>query len=277
MSITGAPDGEGGRPTKVGVAISDVVTGMLGCGQHPRGARRPRSGLRWRRWRERAADRHLAARCDAGEPRQPGAERVRVGDAAGPPRQCPPEHRPVRDVRDGRRPDRRGRRVGASMAPVLRGRSGCPSWPRMTRFATNGDRVVHRAALRPILAEPVRETRGEGMVGAARGGVDPVRADQRRRRGVRLERGSGARHDRGPGAPSLGGHPAGRDPVPAGRHPGLHPNAAPDARRAHRRDPRWSSAMRTAEIADLRRPAGRLTEVSRGRSARVSAGGPPGP
>jgi crotonobetainyl-CoA:carnitine CoA-transferase CaiB-like acyl-CoA transferase len=31
MSITGAPDAEGGGPTKVGVAISDVVSGMLGA------------------------------------------------------------------------------------------------------------------------------------------------------------------------------------------------------------------------------------------------------
>jgi glutaryl-CoA transferase len=31
MSITGAPDDEGGAPMKVGVAISDVVTGMLGA------------------------------------------------------------------------------------------------------------------------------------------------------------------------------------------------------------------------------------------------------
>ena len=31
MSITGAADDEGGTPTKVGVAISDVVTGMLGA------------------------------------------------------------------------------------------------------------------------------------------------------------------------------------------------------------------------------------------------------
>jgi crotonobetainyl-CoA:carnitine CoA-transferase CaiB-like acyl-CoA transferase len=30
MSITGFPDDEGGQPTKVGVAISDVVTGLLG-------------------------------------------------------------------------------------------------------------------------------------------------------------------------------------------------------------------------------------------------------
>jgi crotonobetainyl-CoA:carnitine CoA-transferase CaiB-like acyl-CoA transferase len=31
MSITGAPDVEGGQPTKVGVAISDVVTGLFGA------------------------------------------------------------------------------------------------------------------------------------------------------------------------------------------------------------------------------------------------------
>ena len=31
MSVTGQPDDEGGRPTKVGVAISDITTGMLGA------------------------------------------------------------------------------------------------------------------------------------------------------------------------------------------------------------------------------------------------------
>jgi formyl-CoA transferase/CoA:oxalate CoA-transferase len=31
LSITGAPDAEGGEPTKVGVAISDLTTGMLGA------------------------------------------------------------------------------------------------------------------------------------------------------------------------------------------------------------------------------------------------------
>ncbi|MER3418589.1 MAG: CoA transferase, partial [Chloroflexota bacterium] len=31
MSITGFPDDEGGRPTKVGVAVSDVVTGITGA------------------------------------------------------------------------------------------------------------------------------------------------------------------------------------------------------------------------------------------------------
>ena len=31
MSITGFPDEEGGRPTKVGVAVTDLATGMLGA------------------------------------------------------------------------------------------------------------------------------------------------------------------------------------------------------------------------------------------------------
>jgi crotonobetainyl-CoA:carnitine CoA-transferase CaiB-like acyl-CoA transferase len=31
LSITGSPDAEGGRPTKVGVAVSDLTTGMLGA------------------------------------------------------------------------------------------------------------------------------------------------------------------------------------------------------------------------------------------------------
>jgi crotonobetainyl-CoA:carnitine CoA-transferase CaiB-like acyl-CoA transferase len=31
MSVTGFPHGDGGRPTKVGVAISDIVTGLFGC------------------------------------------------------------------------------------------------------------------------------------------------------------------------------------------------------------------------------------------------------
>lgn len=31
MSITGQPDGEGGQPTKVGVAVTDIATGMMGA------------------------------------------------------------------------------------------------------------------------------------------------------------------------------------------------------------------------------------------------------
>ena len=76
MSITGAPDADGGGPTKVGVAISDVVTGMLGAvgvlaalvGRERDGG--PAAG------RGQRIDVSLLGR-DPGEPRQPGPERVR--------------------------------------------------------------------------------------------------------------------------------------------------------------------------------------------------------
>ena len=80
MSITGAPDDDGGRPTKVGVAISDVVTGLFG-------AVSVLAGLVGRQW----------------------------------PRLC----------------------------EAL----GLPGLAADPRFATNGGRVDHRAALRPILAD----------------------------------------------------------------------------------------------------------------------------
>ena len=45
MSITGAADADGGGPTKVGVAISDVVTGLHAAVGILAGARRPRASL----------------------------------------------------------------------------------------------------------------------------------------------------------------------------------------------------------------------------------------
>ena len=66
------------------------------------------------------ADRCVAARLDAGQSRQPGAERLRDRRRPRTPGQCPPEHRPVRDVPDGRRRGRGGRRVGATVAEIVR-------------------------------------------------------------------------------------------------------------------------------------------------------------
>ena len=66
MSITGAADADGGGPTKVGVAISDVVTGLLGAVARPGGARRPGRAAPATGSAApagpRPADRHLAAR-----------------------------------------------------------------------------------------------------------------------------------------------------------------------------------------------------------------------
>ena len=100
MSITGFPDDAGGQPTKVGVAISDLTTGMLGGGGGPRGDRRPGPGGIADRG-PRAADRHLPARQHAGMAGEPGAELLRQRRRTCQARQRPPEHRAVRDVRDG--------------------------------------------------------------------------------------------------------------------------------------------------------------------------------
>ncbi len=120
MSITGASVDEGGGPTKVGVAISDVATGMFGAvailgaliGRAGSGGASGGSGGvrgRIRRCERRfgwrgpgAADRRVAPGFDAGDPREPGSERVRQRTAAGTTGQRPPEHRPVPDLRHSR-------------------------------------------------------------------------------------------------------------------------------------------------------------------------------
>ena len=86
MSITGSADADGGGPTKVGVAISDVVTGMLGAvgvlaALVGRGARRgtPGCGARGRR----PAHRRLAPRRDARQ-RSSTRRRTRSSGASRP-------------------------------------------------------------------------------------------------------------------------------------------------------------------------------------------------
>ena len=174
MSITGAPDAEGGGPTKVGVAISDVVTGH---------ARRGRACSAALVGRER----------EAGPPASGAGQRIDVsllgatlaslvnqaqnafvvGRGARPARQRPSEHRPVRDVRDGRRRARGRGRVGAAVAAAVRGARAAASSPTDPRFATNGDRVEHRAELRPILARasPARTDRATGSTALDAAGI----------------------------------------------------------------------------------------------------------
>jgi crotonobetainyl-CoA:carnitine CoA-transferase CaiB-like acyl-CoA transferase len=162
MSITGAPDVEGGGPTKVGVAISDVVTGMLGAV----------SVLAALVGRERARDRPgtVAARSGAGGQRidisllgatlaslvnqaqnafVTGVAPARLGNAH--PNIVPYEtfdtaDRPIA-IAVG------SERQWLRFCEVL----GMPELATDPRFASNGDRVVHRATLRPILAQRLRE------------------------------------------------------------------------------------------------------------------------
>ena len=155
MSITGAADADGGEPTKVGVAITDVVSGMLGAV----------SVLAALVGRERAGPGAAGQRVDVSLLgatlaflRQPGPERVRPWRSTGPEGQRPSQHRAVRDLPDRRWRDRGGRRVRAAMAAICEA-VGLAALAADRRFATNGDRVEHRDELRPILADRLANAR----------------------------------------------------------------------------------------------------------------------
>jgi crotonobetainyl-CoA:carnitine CoA-transferase CaiB-like acyl-CoA transferase len=150
MSITGASDADGGSPTKVGVAISDVLTGMLGAvgllgalaGRDREGGPAGGQGQR--------VDVSILGATLAGLVNQAqnafvsGTPPVRLGNAH--PNIVPYETFETAD--------------GALAVAVGSERQ----WPRLCaaldrpeltadpRFATNGDRVENRETLRPVLA-----------------------------------------------------------------------------------------------------------------------------
>ena len=145
MSITGERDADGGRPTKVGVAISDVVTGLY------------------------AAIGILAALIGRGES---GGQRVDVSLLGSTLAVL--VNQAQNAFVTGRAPGRLGN-AHPNIVPyetfvtadgeVAVGVGSERQWPRFCeaigipelaadpRFATNGDRVVHREALRPLIAE----------------------------------------------------------------------------------------------------------------------------
>ena len=153
MSITGASDAEGGEPTKVGVAISDVVSGMLGAV----------SVLAALVGRERAGQGAAGQRIDVSLLGSTLASLVNQAQNAF-----------VRGAAPGRRgnahpnivPYETFRTADGEIAVAVGSER---QWPRFCealglpaladdpRFATNGDRVEHRADLRPILADRMRE------------------------------------------------------------------------------------------------------------------------
>jgi crotonobetainyl-CoA:carnitine CoA-transferase CaiB-like acyl-CoA transferase len=145
MSITGEPDADGGRPTKVGVAISDVVTGLY------------------------AAIGILAALIGRGES---GGQRVDVSLLGSTLAVL--VNQAQNAFVTGRAPGRLGNAhpnivpyetFATADGEVAVGVGSERQWPRFCeaigapelaadpRFATNGDRVVHREALRPLIAE----------------------------------------------------------------------------------------------------------------------------
>ncbi|MBA3234571.1 MAG: CoA transferase [Chloroflexi bacterium] len=168
MSITGGADGadpgngagSGGEPTKVGVAISDVVTGMLGAvsvlaalvGRERADAPAPGRGQR--------IDISLLGSTLASLVNQAhnafatGVAPGRLGNAH--PNIVPYETFATADgaIAIAVGSERQWPRVCAAL--------DLPELGTDPRFATNGDRVERRAVLRPILAEQFcRRTTGE--------------------------------------------------------------------------------------------------------------------
>jgi glutaryl-CoA transferase len=164
MSITGATDADGGGPTKVGVAISDVVTGMLGAvsvlaalvGRQRKIGRRPVAGdADAAPSRGQRIDISLLGATLASLVNQAQNAFV-TGTAPGRLGNAHPNIVPYETFDTADRP------IAVAVGSERQ-------WPRFcailgldelasdARFARNGDRVVHRAVLRPILQERLRE------------------------------------------------------------------------------------------------------------------------
>jgi crotonobetainyl-CoA:carnitine CoA-transferase CaiB-like acyl-CoA transferase len=162
MSITGAPDADGGGPTKVGVAIVDLATGMLGA-THVLAALRERDGGGG------------AAGSDAGPGgRTAGSGRgQRIDLALLDATVAWLANQAANWLIGGRVPGRMGNQhpniTPYETFPTADGELalavgserqwgrfcetlGMPALATDPRFTTNAERVANRAALRPILA-----------------------------------------------------------------------------------------------------------------------------
>jgi crotonobetainyl-CoA:carnitine CoA-transferase CaiB-like acyl-CoA transferase len=155
MSITGDPDADGGHPTKVGVAISDLTTGMLGAV---------------------AVLAALDGRDRTGSPAHGRGQRIDISLFEATLAWL--ANQAQNALVTGTSPGRRGNAhpnivpyqtfatadgeiavaVGSERQwPRLCDALGMPSLASDPRFATNGDRVAHRDDLVPILAARLRD------------------------------------------------------------------------------------------------------------------------
>ena len=152
MSITGQPDADGGEPTKVGVAISDVVTGLFG-------AVSVLAALLGRGLSEAVEAGGVGQRIDVSLLESTLAALVNqaqnafvTGRAPGRLGNAHPNIVPYETFRtkDGEL----ALAIGSERQwPRLCAAIGMPELAADPRFVTNGDRVTNRTELRPILAE----------------------------------------------------------------------------------------------------------------------------
>ena len=147
MSITGATDEDGGRPTKVGVAISDVVTGLFGAVSVLAGlVGRVRTTAPGQRIDVSLLESTLAILANQAQ------NAFISGSAPGRLGNAHPNLVPYETFRTSDGEIAVG--VGSERQwPRLCEALGLPGLAADPRFATNGGRVDHRAVLRPILAE----------------------------------------------------------------------------------------------------------------------------
>jgi len=150
MSITGSPDADGGQPTKVGVAIADVVTGLHGAV---------------------AVLAALAGRDRKGSPATGLGQRIDVSilEAALSVLVNQAQNAFATGVSPGRRGNAHPNIVPYETFATADGEIAVAvgserQWPRFCeaigvpelaadpRFVSNGDRVTNRAILRPIVA-----------------------------------------------------------------------------------------------------------------------------
>src|SRR4051794_1147415 len=172
MSITGAADAEGGGPTKVGVAISDVVTGMLGAVGILAAlvGREREAGTvagRGQRVDVSILGATLASLVNQAQNAFVRAEAPgRLGNAH--PNIVPYETFDTADgaIAIGVGSERQWRRLCATI--------GRPDLAEDQRFATNGDRVAHRAELRGVLASRFLERGSGDWTAALEAGEIPV-------------------------------------------------------------------------------------------------------
>ena len=141
MAVTGEPDG---RPLKAGTAVVDLVCGLLAAnGIQAALVERARTGV----------GRHVevslmdsALTCLLNQ----GTAWVAAGVQRPAARQPPPEHRPLRDLRDRRPADRDRGRQRAHVRAAVRGARAARA-AADERFATNEARVAHADELAEAL------------------------------------------------------------------------------------------------------------------------------
>ena len=162
MSITGQPDDAGGEPTKVGVAISDVVTGMLGAVAILAAlVGRERGAVGGQRVDVSLLGATLASLVNQAQNAfVSGTAPGRLGNAH--PNIVPYETFATADgaIAVGVGSERQWERFCDALG------SAGAELAADARFATNGDRVVRRAELRPILAARFAERSSEAWLSA---------------------------------------------------------------------------------------------------------------